>query len=408
LQVPKGREVSFGNFSGWFDRNRATLKGLGDVDAHALFEEFRGVISAQPTGPLTLQDYLALGPRQSLLPVPAREMAHALFARYCKWLDESAQFDLNLVAHGLRSLASPTYDFIVVDEVQDLTMVMLALVLACLKNPSQFLLCGDSNQIVHPNFFSWAAVRSLFWNGLAGDVAQRQALHILQANFRNTTAVTQLANSLLKIKQARFGSVDRESNFLVHSSSGDAGEVRLMPSKDAIVKQLDAASRVSVKHAVIVLRDEDKVVARASFRTPLVFSVHEAKGLEYPHVILFDIVSGQRSAFSEVCDGVTVQDINRADLDYRRARDKSDKSLELYKFYVNSLYVAMTRAVQSLTLIESDTAHPLLALLGLSFGEAQVTLSQASSKEEWAQEARKLELQDKQEQAQLYEANAMM
>lgn len=401
LQVPKGREVSFGAFTGWFDRNRSALKGFGEIDAHALFEEFRGVISARPEGPLTLQDYLALGPRQSLLAPSEREVAHALFVRHCKWLDESALFDLNLVAHGLRPLASPTYDFIVVDEVQDLTMVMLALVLACLKNPSQFLLCGDSNQIVHPNFFSWAAVRSLFWNGLAGDVARRQALHILQANFRNTKAVTQLANSLLKIKQARFGSVDRESNFLVHSTSGDTGEVRLMPFKDTITKQLDAVSRACVKHAVIVLRDEDKAAARASFHTPLVFSVHEAKGLEYPHVILFDIVSGQRAAFSEVCDGVSVKDIDIEELDYRRAKDKSDKSLELYKFYVNALYVAMTRAVQSLTFVESDTAHPLLALLGLHVSDAQVTAGQASSKEEWAQEARKLELQGKQEQAQL-------
>jgi hypothetical protein len=401
LQVPKGREITFGTFSGWFDRNRAAFKGLAELDAHALFEEFRGVISAQPDGPLSLQEYLVLGPRQSLLSPTEREVAHALFVRYCKWLDESAQFDLNLVAHGLRPLVSPTYDFIVVDEVQDLTMVMLTLVLACLKNPSQFLLCGDSNQIVHPNFFSWAAVRSLFWNGLAGDVAQRQAVHILQANFRNTKAVTELANSLLKIKQARFGSVDRESNFLVHSTSGDVGEVRLMPFKEAMTKQLDAVTRVSVKHAVIVLRDEDKSTARASFRTPLVFSVHEAKGLEYPHVILFNIVSGQRAAFTEVCDGVSAKDLDKQVLDYRRAKDKTDKSLELYKFYVNALYVAMTRAVQTLTVVESDTSHPLLALLGLHVSDAQVAAGQVSSKEEWAQEARKLELQGKQEQAQL-------
>ncbi len=52
-------------------------------------------------------------------------------------------------------------------------------------------------------------------------------------------------------------------------------------------------------------------------------------------------------------------------LNYNRARDKGDKSLELYKFYVNALYVAMTRAVDSLTLVESDTTHPLLDLLGL-------------------------------------------
>jgi AAA domain len=157
LQVPPGREVSFNAFGGWFDRHRAAARALGDLDAHALFEEFRGVIGAQPTGPLNLADYLALGQRQSLLAPTAREVAHALFGRYRQWLAETNQFDLNLVTHDWRPRAQPTYDFVVIDEVQDLTAVQLALVLVCLKTPGQFLLCGDSNQIVHPNFFSWAA-----------------------------------------------------------------------------------------------------------------------------------------------------------------------------------------------------------------------------------------------------------
>jgi hypothetical protein len=81
------------------------------------------------------------------------------------------------------------------------------------------VLCGDSNQIVHPNFFSWSAVKTMFWQGLAGDALSRQTLHVLHANYRNTRGVTELANRLLKIKQARFGSVDRDSNFLVESAS---------------------------------------------------------------------------------------------------------------------------------------------------------------------------------------------
>lgn len=399
LQVPPGREVGFNAFRGWYERHRAAAKALGDLDAHALFEEFRGVIGAQPSGPLGLDDYLALGPRQSLLAPESRQAAHALFGRYRQWLAETAQFDLNLVAHEWRPRAHPTYDFVVIDEVQDLTTVQLALVLACLKAPGQFLLCGDSNQIVHPNFFSWAAVKTLFWQGLAGDAAQRQSLQVLQANFRNTQAVTGLANALLKIKQARFGSIDRESNFLVQSTSTEPGEVVLVQARDAALRQIDAATRASARHAVIVLRDEDKANAKAQFKTPLVFSVHEAKGLEYPHVVLMGMVSGQRVAYAEVCDGVTRQDLDRDELEYRRARDKGDKSLEIYKFYVNALYVAMTRAVQSLTLVETDTGHPIFGLLGLKAGEARTGAAQASTKEEWAQEARKLELQGKEEQA---------
>jgi hypothetical protein len=150
---------------------------------------------------------------------------------------------------------------------------------------------------------------------------------------------------------------------------------------------------------VIVLRDEDKAAARERLGTPLIFSVHEAKGLEYPHVVLLGLVSGQRAAYAEVCEGVRPEDLQGEELDYRRARDKSDKSLELYKFYVNALYVAMTRAVQTLTLVETDLQHPLLELLALQEGEARTPAGPASTRDEWAQEARKLEQQGKQEQA---------
>jgi len=400
LRVPKGREVTFKAFAGWFERHRAAARAIGDVDAHALFEEFRGVIGASAGGPLGLEDYQALGARQSLLPVPARQPTHALFDRYRQWLASENLYDLNLVAHQWRTLAEATWDFLVVDEVQDLTPVQLALALACLQRPGQFLLCGDSNQIVHPNFFSWSAVKTMFWQGLAGDELSGQTLHVLHANYRNTRRVTDLANRLLKIKQARFGSVDRDSNFLVESASELEGDVTLVAAHETAVRSLDAASRASVQHAVIVLREEDKPAARARFRTPLLFCVHEAKGLEYPHVILFDIVSGRRRTYSEVCEDVSAADVERTDLEYRRAKDKDDKSLELYKFYVNALYVAMTRAVSTLTVVESDVSHPLFGLLGLQTGDAStVAPARSSTKEEWAHEARKLEMQGKDEQA---------
>jgi hypothetical protein len=406
LRVPAGREVTLPAFAAWCERHRQTLRLLGDLDAQALFEEFRGVIGAQPDGPLSLPDYLALGTRQSLLNTAQRELAHDLFQRYRAWLTEAGLHDSNLVAHawrtGIAAAREPVYDFVVIDEVQDLTPVQLALVLALLRHPGQFILCGDSHQIVHPNFFSWAALKSLFWRGLAGAAAERtigRPLQLLQANFRNTRAVTALANRLLKIKQARFGSVDRESSFLVHSTSGEAGQVRLLDAKERTLAQLDTATRQSARHAVIVLRDEDKPAARQAFHTPLVFSVHEAKGLEYPHVLLFNLVSSQRSAYAEVCDGVTDADLQTDTLEYRRASDKSDKSLELYKFHVNALYVAMTRAVETLSIVEHDTGHPLLALLGLQLGEAASQPVAKSSQDEWAQEARRLELQGKAEQA---------
>ena len=113
---------------------------------------------------MTDTEYQALGVRQSLYPAgDARAAVHELFEKYRAWLKEDELFDLNLVSHAWRAKTEPRYDFVVVDEVQDFTNAELALIFDTLKAKDHFLLCGDSHQIVHPNFFSWASVRALFW-----------------------------------------------------------------------------------------------------------------------------------------------------------------------------------------------------------------------------------------------------
>jgi hypothetical protein len=334
--------------------------------------------------------------RQSIFPEEQRNQLYDLFEKYRAWLVEAKLYDLNLVAQDWQTLAAPRYDFVVIDEVQDITTVQLALVLKTLKKPGCFLLCGDSNQIVHPNFFSWSQVKSLFWKD--PKLAERQELRVLTANFRNGLEATRVANQLLKIKQRRFGSIDRESNFLVQAVGGEAGQVVLMPDKDATKRELDQKIRQSTQFAVLVMRDEDKADARKHFATPLLFSIHEAKGLEYENIVLYRFVSDHRAEFNEIVAGVTRADLEVDTLDYRRAKDKSDKSLEVYKFFVNALYVALTRAIKNIYMIESDTGHELFGLLGLNLGQARIDATQ-STLEDWQKEARKLELQGKQEQA---------
>ncbi|KQR18743.1 AAA family ATPase [Deinococcus sp. Leaf326] len=394
IHVPRGREITFRDFGDWVARQ----SGLKFTDAHALFEEFRGVLSSSPEGPLSREVYLSLGIRQSIYSVEQRPAVYDLFIRFLQWLGEVGLYDASLVASDYMQHVQPTADFVVVDEVQDLTAAQLALILKTLKIPGQFLLCGDSNQIVHPNFFSWAAVRALLWQDTA--LAERQAVSVLQANFRNAAEVTRVANALLKVKHARFGSVDRESNFLVRAMADEAGSVTLLPDESRVRRQLDEQTRDSTAYAVLVLRDEDKAAARRVFSTPLVFSVHEAKGLEYPSIILYNFISSARQTYADIVQGVTPADLQRDELNYARARDKADKSLELYKFYVNSLYVAVTRAVQQVVLVEADIRHPLLALLDVNLGDgAEQFRGQKASRDDWEREASKLELQGKQEQA---------
>lgn len=397
IRVPEGREVGWREFSGWYARIRQGQAFKG-VDAHQAFEEIRGVIAARAGGVLSRDGYRGLGVRQSIFPAEQRDRLYDLFEKYRDWLLEAKLYDVNLLAHEWLALAAARYDFVVVDEVQDLTTAQLALVLKTLKNPDRFMLCGDSNQIVHPNFFSWSQVKTLFWRD--PERAERQALSVLAANFRNGAEVTRVANTLLKVKHRRFGSIDRESNFLVEAVGGEPGKVVLLPDRDAAKRELDRRICRSTEFAVLVLREEDKAAAREYFSTPLLFAVHEAKGLEYENVVLYGFVSGHRREYAAIAAGVARQDILADTLDYRRARDKGDKSFEVYKFFVNALYVALTRAMKNVYLIESDTAHSLFGLLDLNTAdtESQVETRQ-STLEEWQKEARKLELQGKQEQA---------
>ncbi|MGZ8155402.1 MAG: UvrD-helicase domain-containing protein, partial [Burkholderiales bacterium] len=145
------------------------------------------------------------------------------------WLKDAERYETNVVAQQYLADLEPRYDFVVVDEVQDLTNVELTLILRLLRQPGQFLLCGDSNQIVHPNFFSWAQLKTLFVR--SEELDPRSLVHVLRSNYRNAGRVNDFANRLLRVKQRRFGSVDRESNYLVDTVARDAGTVELFRTK---------------------------------------------------------------------------------------------------------------------------------------------------------------------------------
>lgn len=394
VKVPDGRPVTARDFAGFFARHASKLKG---TDAHACFEEIRGVLGADPKGTLSLEAYLALGPRKSLYTPDVRPQVYAVFERYLAWLPEAHLYDTNLVAHAYAKLVQPTFDALVIDEVQDFTNAELSLLLASCKRRDAFVLSGDAHQIVHPNLFSWSNLKAMFFSS---DALEKGDIAFLSTSYRNSRAVTSLANRLLKVKWARFGSIDRESNTLTRAIAEREGSVRgLTPTPQTLAELADKVRR-STRAAVIVLRDEQKADAAQVYGTPLVFSVHEAKGLEYETVILHKMIGAEAAAYGSFAEGITPADLERDDLDYRRAKDKGDKSLEAFKFFANALYVAITRAVDSVVLVEDEAQHPLLALVGVSFSEGTAGLPKVTSTvEEWQREARSLELRGKTEQA---------
>ncbi len=397
IRTPEGSELTFSEFSDWLRRNRIPGR---HIDTHQLFEEISGVLTGNnvEVRHLSLEEYLALGVKQSIFPESEREIIYGLFSRLLVWMKENNRYLGNILCYDYLPLATAEYDYLFVDEVQDLTCVQLLLLLKQLRNPFNFLLSGDSNQIVHPNFFSWSAVKTLFYKG-AAEVSAPE-INILHANYRNSQSVTELANRILRWKVARFGSVDRESNFLVACTSALEGKTALLKDSPATRQQLNEQTAESIHYAVLVMRDEDKAAARQLFKTPLVFSVQEAKGLEYRNIIIYNFVSSSLHEFDEITGELQYEDLPEGELPYARGRDKSDHSLETYKFYVNSLYVAVTRAVENIYWLENRADHKTFSILGLKTAGQDVRLAKdRSSLDEWRQEAERLKEHGKQEQA---------
>ena len=398
---PPGRWAGFSDFLLWLTQQR----GLSDQrDFYMLYEEFMGVIGGAlppqgPPRPLTRSEYSALGLRQALFPPDERASVYDLFAAYERHLERRGLCSLGLAAGHYHQRIEPLYDFLVIDEAQDLTPAQQYLLLRSLKTAGQFVVCGDSNQVVHPNFFSWSAFKSLL-HLRREFVAHSKVVCRLENNFRNPVKVVNLANRVLRLKRARFGSLDRESNTLLTPVKQNQGEVSLLAGNPELVAKLNERTARSAECAVIVLHERDKAAAARAFDTPLIFSVREAKGLEYTNIILYNVVGSAAREFSEIVRGLDRQKMG-GDFVYSRARNKSDKSLHRYKFYVNALYVGMTRTLGSLYLVERDSSHILLQLLELSNvdgGELSLE-AHTSTAEDWREEARNLEEHGRSQQA---------
>jgi hypothetical protein len=394
-QIPEGKEINFRAFEQWFNRQAQQAK---INEPYRVYEEFKGVLTGSPlhTAFLSKEEYLSLGIKQSIFPANMREQVYTLFTKYLQWMKENKYYDSNMLSFEYLQLVKPRYDYVMIDEVQDITGIQLKCIMQSLNNKAHFILTGDSNQIVHPNFFSWSKIKTyLYQHG-----TDNKQVRILQTNYRNSPQVVQLSNTLLKIKNLRFGSIDKESNYLINTISSQKGEVLLMQDDDKVKAELNHRTQNSTHYAVIVSDNHLKDEARKHFKTPLIFSVQEAKGLEYENVILLNFISANPVEFKEIINGVNAKDLQEDSLQYARPADKSDKDAEIYKFYINSFYVAITRSVKNIYLFEKQVNHAALELLSLKEMTKPLQVAeQKSDKHEWLEEARRLEEQGKHEQA---------
>ncbi|WP_447933180.1 ankyrin repeat domain-containing protein [Wolbachia endosymbiont of Dactylopius coccus] len=195
---------------------------------------------------------------------------------------------------------------------------------------------------------------------------------------------------------------EEEKNlFFMESNTDEKGNVGFL-DKD---KAQEIAEKISesINYAVLVLNDKDKEDVCKLFNTQLVFNVQEAKGLEFKNVILYKFDEAYEKIWDIACKSKGEGDIKKAiseirslydekDVNISRPKDKEGKSFEENKFYVNALYVAATRAIDSVYICddESKKGHSLLKVIKPEEKGNVDIEKEESSPEEWRDMALKL------------------
>jgi hypothetical protein len=387
VEKQKKREVKFEDFRVWAYRHK-----IKDIEKY--FEEFNGILTGtHEYAYYSEESYLNLGIKQSLFTKGERKKVYSYFKKYQEWIDSNDFYDSNIVAYSLLDKIKQRYDFIVIDEIQDFTNMQIYFIFKMLKEQKNFIFAGDSNQILYANFFSWTNLKTMLLKE-----SQSSRMLILKENYRNSIEITTIANQLLKIKQLRFGSIDKESNYLPLSSSSVEGRIHFFKENHLVIDELNLETMNSVEFAVIVLDYSMKQKIKSRFKTPLIFTIQEAKGLEYKNVILVNFVSEKAKEFNNIVSSISKREILGNDLSYARQKDKENREIERYKIYINSLYVAFTRGIENLYIIERKS-HKIFELLGLIEEKKEKIKVEKSSKSAWEKEAKKLEKLNKFEQA---------
>lgn len=201
----------------------------------------------------------------------------------------------------------PQYDYVFIDEAQDLKAVAIRFLMGLCNNPKNIFITADINQSIWGNGFSWVK--------MAANLNVQGRARILRRNYRTSkeiwNAVMQLAPDSQVIDQETLNidavfrteppilalysnnrqQAERLNSFLWEALSSEraaiSGAAVLCPTRremDIIVKMLDRRFRAKA------MRSQDVDISHPGVK---VMTMHAAKGLEFPVVAVVGLEAGR-------------------------------------------------------------------------------------------------------------------
>jgi len=305
-----------------------------------IWDEIRSIIKG---GQLSLRaemlvkkDYEKLGKkRSSAIAQQSRREVYQLAEWYQKKLASEGLFDeidlarkvLQMVKQGQSQL----YQLIVCDEVQDLTELQLELLWHLLAPEGKVFFAGDLHQMINPSGFRWEELKQKFYRNQS-PVSQKN----LYFNFRSVGSLVSLANQILQLRSRLL----KEPKDSISQPGGSYGELArvVQGTRLTLVEMLQATS-LNPGEAILVRTETEKTLLAQELASSFVFTVEEAKGLEFDTVFLVEFCQLAGELWEKVLREQSLL----------KEKEKPHLQLEL-----NLLYVAITRARRILNIWESS------------------------------------------------------
>lgn len=294
--------------------------------------------------------YLHLPADHSLFDGAQRRQAYLAAQRYQQWLKSQGLVDENdlarlLLARLAAGRLQPPFDYLVVDEVQDLSELQLYLLLALKGHADHdfhsFLFSGDVQQTINPTYFDFGRLRMPFhYRGY-----RRTRLQVLTKNYRCRAPIVALGNGLAALRRQWCGATDEEETQLLQPLLAGEDKPQWLRATAYNRQALLAAAADAQRGYVTVLvadEQERQKLRAAGYPRHNIHTVQEFKGAEDDYIIAFNLLSACRQAWEELLAG--------------RGRGQ----LRL-RYCANLLYVALTRAKERLCFYEEQPPAGFLA-----------------------------------------------
>lgn len=337
LQILPNQIVEFNKFKDFYLLSYPNRK-KSNLSIEEIYSEINGIIKGLmikgnadnwnrnlSKRSIDLEDYLNLSSKYSTLDKNNRKFFYEVCLKYNQWLDNNNLYDLNDLSLILLK-KNIQFDFIIIDEVQDLTELQIFALTSLVKNKENLFLAGDIHQMINATFFNFERMKNLFYS----KYNKKVNIKILSKNYRSCKKIVDLANYFAELRSSHIGNLGSDDYKEIAIQKD--GEVNLTGINLALLEKAQNDANTAI--VVPDMKTKIELLERLNNKYR-VFSIQEIKGLEYNNIICYNLSSTYESQWEKIFSKATKYD-------------------QKYRKYFNIFYVGITRAQENLIIMESN------------------------------------------------------